>query len=117
MMAKNLQERENELVQEIEAGHAKRNEVEAKTRADAEALRDDIVGYLATKQNGNATIWIGEDDKSVTIRIGEKGFTVTAVGDDHWKLARGDANKDEMQKAVLKFLYSAFEWPEGIAQE
>ena len=116
-MAQNLQGRENELVQEIDAAHAKRNEVEGKTRADAEALRDDIVGYLATKQNANATIWIGEDDKSVTIRIGEKGFTVTALGDDHWKLAHGDANKDEMQKAVLKFLCSAFEWPECIAEE
>jgi cell division septum initiation protein DivIVA len=55
MMAQNLQGRENELVQEIEAANAKRNEVDGKTRADAEALRDDIVGYLATKQNANAT--------------------------------------------------------------
>ena len=55
MMAQNLQGRENELVQEIDATHAKRNEVECKTRADAEALRDDIAGYLATKQNANAT--------------------------------------------------------------
>jgi hypothetical protein len=115
MMAKTLKEREASLFRELEEANAKHNhdQVEVEAQADAKELRADIVDYLAGREG--AHVRVGEDCRTVEIKIGKKSLAVTAMGDGHWKIPHDDATHDEMLKAVLKFMRREFGWAGNIA--
>jgi hypothetical protein len=104
-MAKNLQEREDELFVEMEQASTERAMVNVQARADAENLRHEIVLYLANKKR-HANVWA--EGATVTIKIGEREFAVTAIRDDLWSVPHDSVNRDDMLAAVLKFIYREF---------
>ena len=106
---KDLEQREKELRDAKVEAEAKRGEVEAKARADAELLRENIANYLKAKKvvAGSVTV----DDKTVTIKIHKSTFEATAKGDGLWDLQHSNnRTEDHVLESILKFIYTELDW-------